>query len=64
MRKIIINIIIIIIIIIIIMALQPSVRPWSLFQFLDPIHPDGKTHNQIDHILLDRRWHSSIFDVR
>ena len=22
--------------------------------------PDGKTHNQIDHILIDRRWHSSI----
>ena len=20
--------------------------------------PDGKTHNQIDHILIDRRWHS------
>jgi hypothetical protein len=19
--------------------------------------PDGKTHNQIDHILIDRRWH-------
>jgi len=26
--------------------------------------PDGKTHNQIDHILRDRRWHSSILDVR
>jgi len=22
--------------------------------------PDGKTHNQIDHILIDRRWHSTI----
>ena len=22
--------------------------------------PDGKTHNQVDHILVDRRWHSSI----
>jgi len=21
--------------------------------------PDGKTHNQIDHMLIDRRWHSS-----
>jgi len=26
--------------------------------------PDGKTHNQIDHILIDRRWHSSILEVQ
>ena len=25
---------------------------------------DGKTHNQIDQTLIDRRWHSSILDVR
>jgi hypothetical protein len=25
---------------------------------------DGKTHNQIDQILLDGRWHSNIFDVQ
>jgi len=26
--------------------------------------PDGKTHNQIVHILIDRRWLSGILDVR
>jgi hypothetical protein len=26
--------------------------------------PDEQTHNQIYHILIDRRWHSSILDVR
>jgi len=25
---------------------------------------DGKTHNQIDHILIDRRWQSSILEVQ
>jgi endonuclease/exonuclease/phosphatase family metal-dependent hydrolase len=25
--------------------------------------PDGKSHNQIDHVLIDRRWHSSILHV-
>jgi hypothetical protein len=26
--------------------------------------PDGETHNQIDHILIDRRRRSSILDIR
>jgi hypothetical protein len=25
--------------------------------------PDGKTHNQTDHILIDKRWYSSADDV-
>jgi hypothetical protein len=25
--------------------------------------PDGETHNQIEHVLTDRRWHSSLFDA-
>jgi hypothetical protein len=25
---------------------------------------DGQTHNQIDHLLIDRRWHSSILDMQ
>jgi hypothetical protein len=26
--------------------------------------PDGKTYNEFVHILTDRKWHSSILDVR
>jgi hypothetical protein len=26
--------------------------------------PYGKTHNQIDHVLIDRRWHLSVLAVR
>jgi hypothetical protein len=26
--------------------------------------PDGNTHNQIDHIPIDRRRHSSVLDIR
>jgi hypothetical protein len=26
--------------------------------------PDRKNHNQIDHILINKRWHSSIPEVR
>ena len=25
---------------------------------------DGQTHNQIYHILIDRRWHSGILDIQ
>jgi hypothetical protein len=26
--------------------------------------PDGRTHNQTDHILIERRWHSSTLDTK
>jgi hypothetical protein len=26
--------------------------------------PDGKTNNQVDHMLIDRRWNASILDVQ
>jgi len=25
--------------------------------------PDGKTHNQIEHVLIDRRWHSFVLEL-
>jgi hypothetical protein len=25
---------------------------------------EGKTHNQTDHMLIDRRWHSSVIEVQ
>jgi len=25
---------------------------------------DGKTKNQIDHVLIDKQWHSNIFYVK
>ena len=28
------------------------------------ISPDGKIHNQLERILIDRRWHLSILDIR
>ena len=40
------------------MLLKRDVHNYSLTS------PYGKTHNQIDHILIDRRLHSSILDVR
>jgi hypothetical protein len=38
--------------------------PHSNIHKLTWTSPVGKTHNQIDHILRDRRRHSSVLDVR
>ena len=39
------------------MFLHPNIRKYTWTS-------DGKIHNQIDHILIDRRQHSSIWYVR
>ena len=38
-------------------------RHWNIHKY-SWASPDGKTHNHIDHILIDRRWDSSVLDVR
>ena len=46
------------------LALKSTVFPHREIHKYTWTSTDGKTHNQIDHILIDRRWHSSILDVR
>ena len=36
---------------------------WNIHKYTRT-YPDGKTHKQIDHVLIDRIWHSSVLDVR
>jgi hypothetical protein len=38
--------------------------PYPDIQKFTWISPDGKTPNQIDHILIDGRWHSSVVDIQ
>jgi hypothetical protein len=38
--------------------------PYRNIQKYTRTSPDGKTHNQTDHILVYRRWHSIILDVQ
>jgi hypothetical protein len=50
-------------IIIIIMALQPSVGPWPLFQFLDPIHSrlgslDGRSARRKAYTYTQKNTHN------
>jgi hypothetical protein len=43
---------------------KTAVLPHHKFQKYTCCSPDGKTHNQTDHVLTDRIWHSSILDVQ
>jgi endonuclease/exonuclease/phosphatase family metal-dependent hydrolase len=45
------------------LIVKSTVFPCNIHKFTWT-SPDGKTHNQIDHILSDRRWYSSVLDVR
>jgi len=35
---------------------------YSIHKYTWP-SPDGKIHNQIDHVLIDKKWHSNLVDV-
>jgi hypothetical protein len=45
------------------LVVRSMMLPHQNFHKYNWTAPDGKTHNQIDHILIDRRRHSSILDV-
>jgi hypothetical protein len=46
------------------LVVKSTMFPHRSFHKYPWTSPDGKTHNQIDHILIDTRRHSSILDVR
>jgi hypothetical protein len=46
------------------LVLKGTVFPHRNFHKYTWIYPDGKAHNQINNILIDRRWHLSILNVR
>ena len=39
-------------------------RTYRIIIIIIMTSPDGTTHNQIDHVLIDMRWHSSVLDVQ
>jgi hypothetical protein len=46
------------------LVVESTMFPFRIIHKYTWISPDGKTHNQIEHILIDRRRYSSILDVR
>jgi len=46
------------------LVVKSMMFPHQNIHYYNWTSPDGKTHNQIDHILRDRRWHSSVLDVQ
>jgi hypothetical protein len=46
------------------LVLKSTIIPQSKIHKYTWTIPEGNTHNQIDHVLIDRRRHSSILDVR
>jgi len=46
------------------LAVKSTMIPHRNFHKHNSTTPDGKNHNYIEHILIERRWHSSILDVR
>jgi hypothetical protein len=46
------------------LAVKSTIFPHRKVRKYTWASPDGKTRNKIDHISIDRRWHSSVLDVR
>ena len=46
------------------LVVKSSMFPHRNIQKYTSTAPDGQTHNQFDHVLIDRIWHSSILGVR
>jgi hypothetical protein len=45
------------------LRVKSTIFPHRNFHKYTWASPDGKTHNQLDHILVDRRRHSNVHDV-
>jgi endonuclease/exonuclease/phosphatase family metal-dependent hydrolase len=46
------------------LGLKSTMFPHRNIHKYTQMSPDGKTKNQIDHILVDRRRHSNVLDIR